>query len=221
VYKKFAVEIKFRSKCLGGLPKTEDLLDRYIEAKFEGAKPNSETHDHVSRDIDTEEKAETDKKTSMNGFRQDEVGIYVGDYQVKAMMKQAGSLLGLTTKKRGTKSTLGEALFVKGMLDSELTGRQLYFQDDSGEVVAEPDGHIDIAGRVWAGGRPQSIINRYDYTEGRTVKFQLWVLKVRLKDKKLNTDDLRDILEFGQEVGLGSGRSQEHGKYDLVKFEEV
>ena len=39
--------------------------------------------------------------------------------------------------------------------------------------------------------------------------------------KDVNPDHLQDILELGQEVGLGSQRSFEKGKFDVVEFSEI
>lgn len=221
MYQNINVTLEFRERVYGGVPQSKDLLDKYIEAVFR-AKEDDETYNHVAQDALPERNEEKDeaqekKDISTTGFRIDDRGLYLADFQLKAMMKQGGSMLNLTTSKRGTKSTLGEGMFVKGLLSGELTDNKIYFQP----IRQKPDGYEDFAGNVNTRQGNRSILRRCDYVEKPTIQFQIWVLENRIAKtgKALTVSDLRSILELGQELGIGSCRSLEKGKFNLVQFE--
>lgn len=211
MYTKINVTLQFRDRMYGGIPKAKDLLDKYIQVRF-GAEEGTETHEHISRDVKS---AEEKLEIASCGFRHDETGIYIGDYQIKAMLKQGGTLLKITTKKRGVKSTLGEGLFIKGTLSGD---GKIYFEP----IRLKPDGSEDFAGNVKVPQGKRSILKRCDYIEKGILNFQIWMLEVRFGGVgNLTFDDLKSILELGQELGLGSCRSFEKGKFDMIKFEQV
>jgi hypothetical protein len=64
---------------------------------------------------------------------------------------------------------------------------------------------------------PRSSLKTIDYVREPTLKF---VLKV-LDDGVIDRDILEAIFEYGGEHGMGQERSQDWGKYELVKLEEV
>jgi len=209
LYNAYYAKIQFRDKIYGGLPKQRELVENYVKAKF-----NSDDIYPVAEDLDFIEEAE--KMTT--GFKGDKTGIYIGSYQVKAALKQYASLLKLTTKKRGTKQTVKETLFVKGVLNSKLTGDKIYFQPR--RQVA--DGLEDFVGHVSDHRGTRSFLRSAEYVEQGILEFQVWVAKVRMSNQKeLTQDDLLMMLTFGQECGIGSCRGLEAGKFDLVKFEPV
>ena len=39
--------------------------------------------------------------------------------------------------------------------------------------------------------------------------------------KELKEEDVFKVMVFGQECGIGSARSFEKGKFDLIKFDEI
>ena len=191
MYNKYAVEIKFRNRVYGGLPKSKELVKQYVQAKF-----GSEDTSKVAEDLDLEEELEK----SVTGFKCDDRGIYMGSYCLKAAMKQYTSLMKLTVQKRGSKQTVKETLFIKGKVDDEITHEKVYFQP----MTVKPHGLEDFAGHVSG------------------MQFEIWGLAVRMEKRtELTAQDIEDCLTFGQECGLGSCRSFESGKYNLVKFEEL
>lgn len=197
MYLKFDVALQFRDRLYGGLPRQAKMVDQYIEAKF--GEENLDLAEKIKAEVDLVEETER----VWTGFRTDEKGLYICDYQVKAMLKQCGSLLGIYTQKRGTKNIVKEALFIKPS--------RLYLDRE------EPDGTEDIAGHVMTMQGKRSILKRCDYALQPLISFQIWLLDVN----KVTGDDLKSILELGQEVGLGSNRSFEAGKFDVTKFEAV
>ena len=209
MYNKIDCKIKFRGRVYGGLPKSKELVKQYVQAKF-----GSEDTSKVAEDLDLEEELEK----YVTGFKCDDRGIYMGSYCLKAAMKQYGSLLKLTVSKRGSKQTLKETLFIKGKVGDELTEEKVYFQP----LTDKPHGLEDFAGHVSTMQGMRSILKSAEYVEEGIMEFQIWCLAVRMEKRtEVQAADLEECLTFGQECGIGSCRSFEAGKYDLVKFEEL
>ena len=213
MYKMLEVEIKVRDKIFGGLPKSQSTVESYVKAKFD-------SDDTSPTDTDLDLNEEIEKYTV--GFRCDDFGIYIGSYQVKAMLKQTASLLDLTIKKRGSKQTLSEGTVIRG-IDGEnnLTGDKVYLLP----IALEPTGIETLTGHVSTPQGKRDIMRNAEFVSEPTLKFQLWLLQNRIGDdnrsKKLTVSDVKLILAHGCEVGLGSMRSYAAGKFDVVKFEEL
>ncbi|GAJ06311.1 unnamed protein product, partial [marine sediment metagenome] len=81
----------------------------------------------------------------------------------------------------------------------------------------EPDGsEVRIVHAMTMKG-PRSSLKTIDYVDKPVLKFRLKVLDDGVVDRKL----LEAIFEYGAEHGMGQERSQDWGKYELVKLEEV
>jgi len=215
MYNQFVVELRFRNRVYGALPKSKEVVKAYVRAKF-----NSDDSTKTEKDLDLTE--ETEKVTT--GFRRDTIGIYHADYAIKGAFKHYASLLRLTVDKRGSvhiagvKDTVKESLFVKGVLDSSLTHEKIYYQP----LRQQPDGEDEFLGNVSGPSGERSIVQLAEYLERPTLQFQVWVLARRMsKSSEFTEDDLRMMLEFGQECGMGGKRTYEKGKYDLSRFEPL
>jgi len=64
---------------------------------------------------------------------------------------------------------------------------------------------------------PRSSLKTIDYVDKPILKFNLKVLD----DDVIDRDILEAIFEYGSEHGMGQERSQDWGKYELVKLELV
>ena len=212
IFQQYHVELKFRDKIYGGLPGKDDLFQAYMRGKFE----DPENTENTATDLDLDKEIEE----NINQFRCDENGIYIGSYQLKAMIAQCGALLELTTSKRGSKQTLKEGTFIKGIdADENFTGEKVYLLP----LKKEADGFDTITGNVYTPQGSRSIITNASYRLQPTISFQMWVLTNRLQatghGKKLTFADFENILTLAQEVGIGSLRNHESGKFDIVKFQ--
>ena len=211
VFTEHYAELKFRDKIYGGLPGNREIFEKWMEGKFTDPENTEKTETDLDLDKEIQE--------NTNQFRCDEHGIYVGAYQIKAMIAQCGSLLELTTNKRGSKQTLKEGTFIKGInADGNFTGDKVYLLP----LRTEPDGKDSFTGNVFTPHGNRSIITHTMYCSEPTIRFQMWMLTNRLQEtrqgKKLNFEDFENILQLGQEVGLGAMRNMEAGKFDVVEF---
>ena len=182
------------------------------------ARFKSEDTETVAEDLDLDEEHER----SVVGFKKTDVGIYVGTYQVKAMLAESASLLDITVKKRGSKQTLREGLTILG-LDHEdnYTGDKVYalpYKDKA-------DGMSSRTGNISGPSGSRSIVSLSEYVEDLTLKFEARVLENRMMEatdgKKLSTQDLKKILAHARHLGLGGERKYNSGTFDVVKFETL
>jgi hypothetical protein len=82
---------------------------------------------------------------------------------------------------------------------------------------SEPDGsEVRIVHAMTMKG-PRSSLKTIDYVDSPILKFQLKVLGDGVIDEEI----LKAIFEYGGEHGMGQERSQDWGKYELMKFEEA
>ena len=218
MYNVFELELQFRDRIFGGLPTSEDQLMSYIKQLTKPEEPTAEDVENLGKDLDLDN--EEDK--AVLGFRRDEKGLYLGSYQLKAMLAQSASLLEITTKKRGSKQTLREAMSAVGLDDEgTATGDKIYFLP----MRKEADGEQVHTGNVSGPQGNRSIVKVMEYVEKPRVKFQLRLLMNRMDEasssKKFSTIDLKKSLAVGRESGLGSHRRFEAGKFDVLNFKQL
>ena len=221
MYQVFNVELQFRYRIYGGLPKDKNVYENYAKSKFK-----SEDIEKHATDLDLEHATDLDLEEEMKKstvvFRRDEIGLYIGSYQIKAMIGQSASLLEITVKKRGSKQTLREGMVLKGRdQDGKYTEDKVYFLP----LRKEADGLETHAGNVSTAQGNRSILKRMEYVENANISFSMMFLANRVGDdnrsKKMLVEDIKNCLQHGQEIGLGSHRKFEVGKFDVIIFEEI
>lgn len=207
IYEFFNVDVEFTERVYGGIPKSPELIKNWIEAKGEMPRESMEEklEAMASQDlIEEEERAWT-------GFRSDETGLYLRDFQIEAMIKQAGTVLGIFVKSRGSKTIAQEGLHVQSP--------RIYLCDQDSRPIQEPHGSEDVPGHVMTMQGKRSILRRMDYCDpGTIVHFSLKMVKGQ---NKLKVDDLKKMVHIGQDLGLGSKRSLSGGKFAVTAFEKV
>jgi len=173
--------------------------------------------------IRTQEIGETEDKDAgelkqvesyaVNVLRHDPVDqcCFLGNWQAKAGLKQAASRLGLFVAKRGTKGDLAEMARVRA------AGISLG-KDPSRIRILNPDGSPYVGGvfekfmgRVNTPSGKMSIVHDTEIVPpGRRFSFELRVPRDRLTEGQIAS-----IFAALQEIGLGSARSLERGKFRI------
>lgn len=197
LYRRYKVSLEFRDRIYGGLPKSPKLITNYIEGKF--GKENGDLAEKLKAEVDI---VEEEEKIS-TGFKRDSHGLYISDYQIKALLKEAASVSKVYMQKRGSKQVFQHGIFIKPPTVH------------LGTMTAH--GTQEFTGHVMTPRGKRSIIKQADYVERTRVSFDVWLLR----DHVVNSEDLRKCFIFGQELGLGACRSFESGKYNLVVFKEL
>jgi hypothetical protein len=208
LYDRYDVEIKIRDRICGGVPKNPELLKGWIAAKTEHNDETTTAQEKEARETILEP---TEEK-SWNGFPGDENGLFIWSRQIKALFKECASMLRITVTKQGSKQIFQHGFEIKGPVkdDRVYLGKMAPDGDNEGPIhVQTPQG-------------PRTAIKRVDYITSPTLAFQIWVLKTNANEKRhVGEEDLKLMLRFGQENGLGADRSQGSGKFAVLSFKRV
>lgn len=208
LYDIYRVRLRLRDKICGGTPKNPDLIRDWIKARTE--------HDDDITAVQTAEALETliDTTTekSWNGFPADADGIFIWSRQIKALFKECASMLRVTTEKRGSKQVFQHGFEIKGstVADRVYLGRKEADWYDEGPI------HVQTA------QGPRTALKRVDYASTPEFTFDVWVLATHAAETRhVGETELRAMILFGQENGLGADRSQGRGKFDVLEFTRV
>ena len=244
-YRRFAVGLHFTREIYGGIPNKPELLRSWYATKIGEAEDVAEhgqatdqppnqgagTVEEVESELDLDETVDQ----AINVFRRDKEGaffpnaLYLKNHMLKAMIKQSASLQKLTTAKRGSKQTLAEALTLFGKVTLNEDGEMVEYLTNE-KVFMQPlrfdaDGVEEFTGHISGPQGTRSIIKNSEFVKGCVVQFEYQVLDVRLGDhanaKDLTPQNLYEIIEHGQWVGIGSNRSFDSGQFKVIQFEEI
>lgn len=222
LYNFFRIGLKFRERVYGGIPKSSELIDKYVSSKFgventdlaEKLKEEVGLRDEEVDNADRVEKLkeEADLKEELEkvttGFKVKDGEPYISNYQIKAMLKQAANRLKITSKKKGAKQDIVDGLF---LADPKV------FLKVNGNLAEQPLPTEEFAGHVTTPHGKRSILKASEYVEEAYAEFVVRLIHTSI----LSPKELLDCFLLGQEIGLGSNRSFETGKYDLEVFEKT
>lgn len=246
----YRVELEFRGRLNGGVPKDPAVIEGWLRAKA-GIADTEEIRQAMVRtlrelgadvrpDMTYAEMVEASEalasEKSTNGFKRDGGGLYIEGRQVKAMIKEATNAYFAGDKDWGPtnkapKSYVAERVFV--WEDVVHLGR------------AEPDGVELSIGHITGPGGRHATITYYEYVERVRLVFHLMEARelrapraARKSGSELNGAEDKAVPKSApkpsvtraqwaviwtasQELGLGARRSQEQGKFDIVVWERV
>jgi len=222
VFSKYVVTLQFTGWVMGGIPQNPEVIEGWIRTKMIGKdadaaqirayviKTMDELGMEVSPDMTMDELNAVAKRVAAeqhgNTFKRDALGFYLGDYQIKAALKEvtnilfAGERWGVTRK--GPKSFLAERVYV----DEQRIhlGR------------TEPDGvHLQI-GHVTGPQGPRSTLTYVHYVDQPTVSFTVSSLHDLVTE-----DQWRQMFVLMQKSGIGALRSMGYGQFVVTGFEKV
>lgn len=217
------VRLRFTSDLVGGQPASEkgvrafaehhlkltgEPLDEAVQRILTGEVRKDSNGDEV-REIET---------YGLNVLRRTEAGCaYVGTWQVRAMLKQSASRLGLFSQKGkvGSKGDLAEAMAVRPDDISKLAGfQEICIIGEDGKPYTARKYKKFMGSVTNAGGRMSIVHDSEIAPPGARIAFTLvWPAK------KIKGDDMAAVFALGQNVGLGSVKSLECGRFEIEKFE--
>lgn len=223
----FRAELQFRGKIMGGVPKDPEIIEAWLRSK--AGVTDEEELLHMLRKTVRELGAELTPDATMeeiieasqqiagerqtNGFKRDDNGLFIEGRKPKAMLKECTNALygkrerwGPTGK--GPKSFLAEHVFIEP--------DRIYLGVD------EPTGVDLIIGHV----QGRSTLTYVEYVLRPRIEFFVYLDELAvdvLLDQKDEVGDRRlpKIFVHAQQNGLGALRSQSHGKFTLVAWEQV
>lgn len=208
LYDVYNVSIKMRERIYGGTPKTKEMIRTWIESRTKYKDAITDEQVETAEEV----MGEAAEERSWMGFQEDANGLFIDTNNIKAMLKQGGSILGIFKKKRGSKQIMCEGMEVKTMKGTS----RLHLERE------EPDGYLEKPIHVMTAQGPRTAIKRADYLENIEFSFSIWVLKTAAAETRhVGRAEIVRILTFSQENGLGADRSQGAGKFDVVNFQQV
>jgi hypothetical protein len=199
----------------GGTPSDSNVAEGWLRSKL--APKDDLIREMVAevmaeRGVDAEEAAKiVDLRKHLNGFKRfrpedDQTGLYIEGRQVKAAIKEAGSVAVAAGKLEGR----GWGKTNKGLL-GYLSEHVFVVEDRIPLGVAEPSG---IAQRFITSFRGTGI-QYEEYVDDAKVSFTV------MTDHNFSEQEWAHIWLTGQQQGLGASRSQGFGRYEVVRWEPL
>jgi hypothetical protein len=217
------VRAQFTRPFLGGQPATKEGIEMFVKYQA-GITDPKEQQEMVTRllaeEVSTtppEGEIETTMVGTVNVLRKDTNGVWIGDWMVKAMIKQTTSRLGLWMREKGLKGDMSESgrVFASGISALDEKGlHKIYLRDEAGTGPCKTD-YTTQYGKIHTAQGDKSIVNNAEYAkEGSTFEFVYCFLGDRL-----STEDTRQMVNFIGNTALGSARSLEYGKFEIIEAE--
>lgn len=212
-------ECVLATEMVGGQPADERGIRQFVthhlgitDAKEAEAAIKRILHEEVANTTPPEGELPEGKVYGLRALRRTEHGPYIGDWMIKAAIKQAASRLDIFKTIRGTKGNFAEAGRVRAWKDSlqdEANPNLVYLRNGVG---AAKTFHKEFMGRVQTPQGAVSIIHQSECVEpGSRFAFEF-----RFPKGKLKQEDVRDVLAMMMIVGIGSARSLERGKFRIT-----
>lgn len=210
LYDRYRIGITIRERMDGGVPKDPKLIEQWVAAKT--GHNDKETQKQIEEHMpDVEAAADEVAESMWCGFKRDanEGFIYIETRQIKAMLRECATVLGITKKKRGSRQIIQHGFEVKGVNGGSKV-----------PIKVQNEGTHEGAIHVMTAQGPRSALKRVDYVgPGSTLDFGLWVLTTAPQETRhIGEKDIRKMLALAQEDGLGANRSQGSGKFDVTSF---
>jgi hypothetical protein len=228
LFARYRATIQFTGRVMGGVPQKPEIIESWLRQRIIGGdeeirlqmlRTMDELGYDVSNDMSHEELLAMSKQfaqeRSGNTFRRDETGLFIADYQVKAMLKENVSILypyneptyrmGLT--KKAAKAFWAERVFVDEY--------NIHLCRD-GVPLTEPDGkHLQI-GHVPSPKGPKSTLTYYDYCIQPELTFTMSSAEDRIEGEMWQR-----VLLLAERNGLGAIRSLSSGQFTVTAFDKL
>lgn len=238
----YAVTLEFRDRIVAGIPSDKRVIEQWIMRGMGVTRQDevqvltTQTLREIGVNVDDiwpgEEKSFQNLRTAAEAIasksqttvfkRNPALGLYIESRQVKAMLRESCNILwpwdnigwgGKTTvdKKSGEeKQTRGKS--PRSYLIETISIEPLNISLG----VHEPTG-IDLALQHVTGPQgPRSALGYYEYVERPIVSFLVMTLRDRLGE-----DRWRDLWRYAQQHGVGAKRSQDFGRFKVVRWDKI
>lgn len=212
-FRVYDVEVAFRGRILGGLPSNQDLLREHLLRRCKKHfKDDAEAAEAEAKKI--LDNLDEEVQEHINVFRRNDEGVLcLAAYQVKALIKEAGSMLGMTRarpKRASFRQTVQHGLFVSPEL------LPLFVRGVHGGIT-EPSGTQENVGTVTDRTGPRSIITVNEHVEGASCAFLIRVIE----NGAITDQEMHELFGISREIGLGAKRAQGCGTFDITGYEVV
>lgn len=215
----------FATELVGGQPAETEGIKAFVKhhlhlegKEAEDAVRRIQQEELGEKDVAPEEGELKEKEVyGVNAIRRTEYGPWLGDWMVKACMKQSCSRLNIFTQLRGSKGDFAEAGQVRAYGPSFLEPdhpERIYVLSEDGSGPAKSYWR-EFMGRVSTPQGQKSIIHHSEcLPPGSRFSWEMRFLSGHVKE-----EDVKDALALMMVVGLGSARSLERGKFRIESAE--
>ena len=194
----------------GGIPTSTKVAEGWLRTKL--AEKDDLIREMVAktmveRGVTAEEAAEAVAEDQhLNGFKRGDSGLYIDGRQLKAAIKEAGSVAvaagklkprGWGSTNKGIKSFLAEHVFV--------------VEDVLPLGADEPTGIAQRFVHTFRGNG----IQYEEYVENAEINFTV------ITDQALTDEEWAMLWLTGEQEGIGASRSQGFGRYEVAKWERI
>lgn len=183
------IKVILLTPMLGTVPKNKEIYTAFVASKNPDGIDNAE----VETVEDIEEKGWT-------GFHSDENGLFIYEYMVKGMLKNAGNVLKDIQKIKALRSKIDNYVFIKP--------RRIYLDKKV------PDGILERPLRAQTMQGPRVTLTRSDYVNAGT-EFEFEVLLI--PHKEVTEQLIMTLFEYGQLMGFGQFRNGGYGRFEIIK----
>ncbi len=232
LFTKYRATIQFTEKVLGGIPQKPQIIESWLRQRVIGGDEEVRqmmirTLDELGMDVDegmtAEQLDELSKKVAKeqhsNTFRREIPGggLYLSNYQVKAMLRESVSILypynhpsgqgKMGPTKKAAKAFWAERVFVDE--PRIFLGRE------------EPDGmHLQI-GHVSGPQGKKSTLTYYAYCENTADRPLTAMFTMSSMEDMIDLEMWQRVLVSAQSNGLGAVRSMSHGTFRVTGFDKL
>ena len=192
----------------GGIPAHPDLIEPWINATNKEKSEEERQKIIEAHKEDLPSVSEEKEARSTTTFKRDDSGLYIEARQVKAMMKEAGNILKDYLGVKALKSKVADQVFVTSEVEGMKDDHKIYLSRDKPDCTEERPVH------AMTPQGPRSSLKRSDIVKDTEISF----IVHKFDNKELTEDVLMGIFDFSQRSGLGADRSQDRGRFELVKI---
>jgi len=147
-------------------------------------------------------KGEIETVPEWTTFMQDDEGRpYIEERNIKAMLKEAAATLGYTRGSKSIAKPITRGLFIK---PSKIT---------LGNSI---DGTLQKPVHVMTRKGPRSVVLRKDFVWKKEIEFDILVASPLIANEQIE-----NMMEVAQEIGLGDSRTQGYGKFKILEFKRI
>jgi len=223
------VTIKFITPVVGGQPATEAGVLAYVTHYLQLTGDDADEavsrimkeevrHDKMTDVTPVDGEVKEEKTYGLNCLRRTDSALpqaYIGTWQIRAMIKQSTSRLGFFSKKIGSKGDLAEGMLILPYGPSKLGGIQEVVLIEAGGQPYVAREYVKFMGSVNSAKGKVSIVHDSEIGPvGSTLSFTVeWPVG------KITGDNMAAIIGMAERIGLGSVRSKEHGRFEIVSLE--
>lgn len=236
MWQSYEVELHFTTPFASSTPKNPKDIEAMLEARMPSTRPEGAVAlDELAEEVKEEVEASQEVERGYATFKRDENGLYYEGRCVRAHIKDCANQLQGLLGIKALKSKVANRVYVEPAKIRLLRSGEIIKEPDGSvthevqpvgmpwlhhvplEQIKEPDGSETRIIHAMTMKGPRSSLKTIDYVNNPVLKFNLKVLD----DGVIDQATLESIFEYGAEHGMGQERSQDWGKYELVRLTEV